>query len=222
MPSQISQQMKRDIVNYCNAHIVPDEMFNARNAYPSDWFINYFDFIDNQALRKHLGEAFYQARFLYKLMSALSLPLAKNKGILKFQIIQYASINEAVLDYTIDKYFREEIKSRFARSEYTPVKNSLSASTKITYEGEELIPCKRVVKAQTTKLLRIQDKTDFAVEKGIISEELRSQMCALFNTRNNVHILKAVSNDYNPKIIEAKNAFEFMMTFVTHIKRFRL
>ena len=49
-------------------------------------------------------DAFYQARFMYKLMNALNLPLAKQKGIVKFQIIQYASICEAILDMAITKY----------------------------------------------------------------------------------------------------------------------
>ena len=39
--------------------------------------------------------------------------MAKNKGIVKFQIIQYASICEALLNYTLETYFKEEFESRY-------------------------------------------------------------------------------------------------------------
>ena len=47
-------------------------------------------------------------------MNALNLPLAKQKGIVKFQIVQYASICEAVLDMAITKYFKEDAEKEFS------------------------------------------------------------------------------------------------------------
>lgn len=141
-PTMLSSEIISKIIGYCNRDIVPDEQFDAQEQYPSEWFENYFAFLQNKSLSQHLGDAFYQARFIYKLMNALRLTLPKQRGIIKFQIIQYASICEAVLDFTIDKYFKDEARERFAQSEYVKCTNALSEPTKVIYENEELFLCK--------------------------------------------------------------------------------
>ena len=55
-----------DVIRFCNRDLVPDPDFR-----PADQFHN------DTAVETQLGDSFYQARFMYKLMSALRLPLAK-------------------------------------------------------------------------------------------------------------------------------------------------
>ena len=43
--------------------------------------------------------------------------LIKQKGIVKFQIVQYASICEAVLDMAISNFFKEDAEEKFSVSE---------------------------------------------------------------------------------------------------------
>ena len=43
---------------------------------------------------------------------------------------------------------------------------------------------------------------------------------SLYDSRNNIHILKAAQNNYTPTLIEAKNAFALMRTFVSEVKTF--
>lgn len=210
--------MKREIISYCNQDIVPDEYFDPQVQYRSDWFVQYFSFLDDDSFAKNLGEAFYQARFLYKLMTALSLPKAKAYGIIKFQIIQYASIYEAILDYLLNKYFKAEIENRYANIEYSRV--SISASAKITYDGAVVELYKKKAKNKPIKLMRIQNRLGFAVEKRIISQTLSDRVDNLYDTRNNIHILKAMQTQYKPRIVDSKLAFELMEDFVDEVKLF--
>jgi hypothetical protein len=216
----LQKEIITEVIKYCNKDLVPDKSFDGQNQYPSEWFEDYFSFLQNTSLSKHLGDAFYQARFMYKLMSALGLKLAKQKGIVKFQIIQYASICEAVLDYTIETFFKDDALSDFSVVEYTKCINAMSKSTKITYGNEDLFLCKYKKKKGELKRTRVDFKAEFAVEKGIISNGIKTQLCDLYDLRNNIHILKASETNYTPRLYEAKNAFQLMMDFTEEIKVF--
>lgn len=75
-------------------------------------------------------------------MNALRLPLAKQKGIVKFQIIQYASICEAILDIAITRYFRDDAKEAFSTTEFVKYPNAIAADTRITCGNTPLVLCK--------------------------------------------------------------------------------
>ena len=215
----LTNRIKSDVLRECNYNIVPEAGFDYANHFPSEWFIDYFSFLNNPALSKYLGEAYYQARFVYKMMKALTLTKAKHYAFLKFQILQYASIYEAILDYCLSKYYKSEITNRYAEETYTPVP-ALSKDTNITYQSDKVVLCKRTKRAKPIKLIRIQYRTEFAVEKGIISSDMGKRICDLYNVRNNVHILKATEENYKPKVAEAKTAWEIMTDFVAEIKIF--
>ena len=216
----LTNQERSRVINCCNRDIVPDPNFNRDDQYISDWFVEYFSYTNNQSLKKQLGEAFYQARFNYKMMNVLQLPLYKQRGIVKFQIIQYASICEAILDYTITSFFKAELKSTFFDVEYTNFPNALSNNTEITNLGEKLFVCKKKTREKPLKFVRIGDKTDFAVRKLIISNDIKLKVDALYDLRNNVHILKATEVEYYPKLKEAKEAFLLMQEFVQQTKNY--
>lgn len=89
----LDKKLITQVIGFCNRDLVPDEQFKSgATPYPINWFTDYFSFLENPKLQKYLGEAYYQARFLYKLMNGLRLPIAKHRAIVRFQIIQYASI----------------------------------------------------------------------------------------------------------------------------------
>ena len=216
---QLDSKIATAVVNYCNKDLVPDGDYDADLQYESEWFEEYFSFLGDAKLQKHVGNAFYQARFMYKLMSALRLPKAKHQGIVKFQIIQYASIYEAILDYIIEKDFKQEIMDKYGDTIYTPVP-ALAKDTKITYDGNAIYACKQKKRKKSIKSMSITERTEFATEKGIITEDIKNRICALYELRNNVHILKATKNDYFPKINQAKDAFILMQDFVGQVKHY--
>ena len=216
----LSKDTITSVIGFCNRDLVPDQTFDSENQYHSEWFVSYFDFLADPSVASQLGDAFYQARFMYKLMSALNLPLAKQKGIVKFQIVQYASICEAVLDMAIIKYFKEDAEETLSVLELVKYPNAVSADTKITCGGTPLILCKTKKKKGDLKRTRVDFKTKYAVSKGLISQSTKDLVDNLYDLRNNIHILKAANSQYTPKLREAKDAFLLMQTFVGEIKNY--
>ncbi len=214
---QLDKKIATAVVNYCNKDIVPDGEFNSDIQYESEWFEEYFSFLNDEKLQKHVGSAYYQARFMYKLMSALRLPKAKHQGIVKFQIIQYASIYEAILDNLIEKNFKNEIMTKYGNMIYAPV-SALSKDAKLTYANSTVYICKQKLQKKSIKSMNIEERTEFAVEKGMITVDVARRICGLYDLRNNVHILKATRSDYVPQINQAKDAFQLMQEFVEQIK----
>lgn len=207
-----------NVIRYCNRDLVPDKEFDPLKTYHSDWFPNYFSFLKTKSLQNHLGEAFYQARFVYKLMNALRLTLGKQPGFVKFQIIQYASICEAILDETIAKFHHDEAGKIFASKEYSPYE--ISKTLSIKHNKNDIYLCKLKTKKGDLKRTRIDFKVNFSIGKNIISKSLGDKFCKLYDLRNNIHILKAHENNYRPKLKEAKEAFEMMMEFVQEIRKY--
>lgn len=215
----ITVDEKKKIIAYCNRDIVPDRGYKIDEQYPTEWFEQYFDFLGNIKLRKQLGAAFYQARFTYKLMNALNLPKGKYQGIVKFQIIQYASICEAILDYVLGENFKSDIGQRYADEYYSQV-SALASNAKIVVDGKTLYTCEKNRKRKELRYIRIDHKTEYAKEKGIISQDTKEKICALYNLRNTVHILKATEQEYFPKVREAKEAFDIMQKFCGEVKQY--
>ena len=209
-----------EVIRYCNRDIVPDESFNAAVDYPSNWFVDYFDFIGDDKLQRQLGDAYYQARFLYKLMCGLQLPLNKQRGVVKFQIVQYASICEAVLDMALTKYYKEEAEERFSVVELKNEPSALAKDIRIAKGNTQLFICSEKKKKGVLKRTRIDFRTTFAVEKGILTNDLKNRLDILYDLRNNIHIIKAAEAEYNPKLREAKDGFELMREVVSYIKAY--
>lgn len=216
----LEKETIKDVIRFCNRDLVPDPDFRPADQFHNDQFIQYFSFIGNSAVETQLGDAFYQARFMYKLMSALRLPLAKQKGIVKFQIVQYASICEAVLDVAISNFFKEDAEEKFSVSEFVKVPNALAVDVRITQGDTNLLLCKTKKKKGDLKRTRIDFKTKYAVEKGLLLQATKESFDSLYNLRNNIHILKAANSQYRPKLKEAKEAFILMQTFVGEIKAY--
>ena len=217
----LDKKIITQVIGFCNRDLVPDEQFKSgATPYPIDWFSDYFSFLENPKLQKYLGEAYYQARFLYKLMNGLRLPIAKHRAIVRFQIIQYASICEAILQAAIETFYKSEFEEKYAVTQMIKCQNALSTSTKITFENKNVYLCKEKKIKADIKRERIDHKTEFAVDHNIISSATKISLDSLYDSRNNIHILKAAQNNYTPTLIEAKNAFALMRTFVSEVKTF--
>ena len=213
----LDKKLITQVIGFCNRDLVSDEQFKSgATPYPINWFTDYFSFLENPKLQKYLGEA----RFLYKLMNGLRLPIAKHRAIVRFQIIQYASICEAILQAAIETFYKSEFEEKYAVIQMIKCQNALSTSTKITFENKNVYLCKEKKIKADIKRERIDHKTEFAVDHNIISSATKISFDSLYDSRNNIHILKAAQNNYAPTLIEAKNAFALMRTFVSEVKTF--
>ena len=59
-----------------------------------------------------------------------------------------------------------------------------------------------------------------AVEKNLLTPELKERLDNLYDLRNNIHILKAAEANYNPKLREAKESFKLMRDVVNYIRHY--
>ena len=96
----------------------------------------------------------------------------------------------------------------------------MSSKAKILFDSKEVAICQRKVNKGVLKRTRIDEKTQYAVDKGIISQDIKEYFDKLYDLRNNVHILKASQNKYVPRIVDAKESFIFMRKFIQEVKNF--
>jgi hypothetical protein len=94
--------IRKEVVNYVLKGLVPvtPNTFHPHPT-PLGWFQSRFDFVLDSGLKHRLGEAYYQARYLERVREALGLKEGFNHAFIQFQIVQYASIYEAVIDYNL-------------------------------------------------------------------------------------------------------------------------
>ena len=213
----LDREIITEVIRYCKRDIVPDETFSIEES-PSNWFCEYFSFLGDEKIQRQLGDAFYQARFLYKLMCGLRLKLSEQRGVVKFQIVQYASICEAVLDVAISKYFKTEAEKEFSVTEFHHDSSALASNVKLSRENKPLYICREKKKKGDLKRTRVDAKTKFAAEKGLLTQDLKDRLDALYDLRNNIHIIKAAETEYDPKLREARDGFELMRELVGFIR----
>jgi hypothetical protein len=225
----IPKKTREIVVSYCNNFIVPDNNYidnpTKTHTHPIDWFKDYFDFIGDTALKTHLAEAYYQARFIYKIMQGLQLTSFKRNAFVKFQIQQYASIYEALLDFILEKYNKEDIKEKLKEVEYKPISvfaSNVECNVDENGQKEKVFTCRKSAKKINLKNTRIDKRTEIAASLGIISQTTKQSFDNLYDLRNNIHLLKASIANYRPKVEESFEAFKLMSSFVLEVKTYVL
>jgi hypothetical protein len=126
-------QQEREIIHaYCARDLSGD----------LQWHVDQFLFISDIELRKRLGRAFYAARYVYKLMEAILAAGDELHPFVKFQIMQYASIYEAVISNLLWGRYKEheQVKALETHLAYKPVA-ALCSSAAMTYGDERLFTC---------------------------------------------------------------------------------
>ena len=181
-----------------------------------------FDFIENSDLRSALVREYIAARYIYKLQEALSVNNDKLAAHAKFQIVQYASIYEAVIVHVLWNYFptRPEVaKIEFFKSlrKVGPFQQGLDIRTK---EGVEVHPCIEVEVKNTQHSIKFEDKVNAAVEIGFIDENLGEEIKDIFKIRNGVHIENAVKNEIEYEIEQSQLAYWRIRPFTIGVRDF--
>lgn len=202
-----------EVLNYCKRDLPQNH----------DWYINEFDFIKNQALQESLAREFYTARYIYKLMEALFLEDFELHAHLKFQIIQYASIYEAVINYLLLNNFKDNehvkrISTHISLKEIA----ALSGLTKITYDDKEIFTClKKETKTPWTSI-PFHDKVDASVDIGFLNEKYSDEIKSFYTLRNSIHIEAAAKKNIAYEIEQSKVAYRRLRPFIDDIKAFLL
>ena len=186
-----------------------------------DWFISEFSFINDENLRHQLAIEFYSARYIYKLMEALNVNNLELHAHAKFQVIQYASIYEAVVNYLLQAVLADEekVRSLYYHKTYKP-ESALAAPTKLFYYGIEAFICLYKDQKTPPSSIKFSDKIDTLVDLGVLEETYVDDIKEFYKARNSIHIETAVKENTEYHIELAKKAYRRMRPFIDQIKEF--
>lgn len=186
-----------------------------------DWYLNEFSFVNDVDLRQQLAREFYSARYIYKLMEALSVGGVELHAHAKFQVIQYASIYEAVVNYLLRTSLanEESVKAIQYHKAYKPV-SALSALTELTYSEEKAFICVYRDEKTPPSSIKFSDKIDALVDLGVLDNTYGDDIKEFYKARNSIHIETAVKLNTEYHIDLAKKAYRRMKPFIDQVKEF--
>jgi hypothetical protein len=200
----------RDLVSeYCRRDLAGDVQ----------WHVDQFDFIADAELRSRLGRAFYTARFVAKLCEGLRADGGDEHPFVKFQIIQYASIYEAVISNVLWGRYAEhpEVKRLQTHKSYKPVP-ALGSLTSMTYDAETVYPCVYRDTKTNRNSIPFGDKVDCAVRIGFVEAVYAEDIKHRYYLRNLAHIENEADKRIEVELADAKNGYWRMKPFLDGIK----
>lgn len=207
----LEQELREKINDYCKRDL------------PSDinWHIQQFGFIDDEKLRNKLGRAFYSARFVSKLMEALLANGDEIHPFIKFQIIQYASIYEAVITYLLWDKFADhpEVKLLQIHKAYKPV-SALGSMAKMTYNGEELFTCVYKDSKTPKNSIPFKDRVDCAVRVGFVDVSYSEDLKNIYALRNLAHIESEANTFEELELEDSRKGYWRIKPFLDKINDF--
>lgn len=186
-----------------------------------DWHIQKFIFIDDIELRERLGRAFYAARYMSKLMEALYVQENELHPFVKFQVMQYASIYEAVITHLLWNNFKdhEEVVALQTHKAYKPI-SALSNLTTIKYGDEQVFTCVYKNEKTPKNSIPFGDKVDCCVRIGFVDAIYAQDIKNIYTLRNLAHIETEAKKQIEIEIEHAKLGYWRMQPFLEKIGRF--
>lgn len=187
-----------------------------------EWYVERFDFVSDEELRRHLAKEFASARYISKLGEAIAADGAKLESHAKFQVVLYASIYEAVISYLLWEDFKEhpavtEIEYHKTFKKVAKFPGGVSVTNA---DGEELHLCAERTEKTNRASIKFPDKLDAAVAIGFLNRELADEVGEFYKLRNALHIETAAKKDVQYELDQARLAYLRMQPFIDNIKEF--
>jgi len=204
----LDELLRNSIDTYCKRDLPGD----------LQWHVDQFTFITNIELKKRLGRAFYSARYVAKLMEALRVAGDEIHPFVKFQIIQYASIYEAVIAYVLWTRYAEhaEVKSLQTHKAYKPV-SALGSLASMKYGDEEIFTCVYREARTLRNSIPFKDKVDCAVRIGFVDETYAGDIKRIYELRNLAHIETEAEKQIDVELEQAKLGYWRVKPFLERI-----
>lgn len=201
---------RNHIIDYCDKHIETDEMIE-----------NYFSFIKKKDLKKTIINEYKSARYIYKLGEALFVDGEKLCSHAKFQIVQYASIYEAIINYLLWEKFSNCNETKKIEVNIN-LKEMQKFNNKVIFNNDktDLYFCVKINKKLKPQNIRFDDKVNAAVAIGFIDEQIGEEIKTFYKLRNGVHLDAASNNNIEYELEQAKLSYRRMLPFTTGISYF--
>jgi hypothetical protein len=181
-----------------------------------------FDFIGDVKLRERVEAEFHAARYIYKLGEALAAQDEKLHAHVKFQIVQYAGIYEAIIVHLLWTVYAQHLA--VTEMEYHKVMRktaTMPASLVMTTkEGEDVHLCVEHKERTPAISIKFDDKVDAAVAIGFLDPTIGTEIKAFYKLRNAIHLESAIRNKTKYELDSSHLAFRRMKPFTVGIKAF--
>lgn len=204
----LEEALRKSVDAYCKRDLAGD----------LQWHINQFIFVADAELQRKLGRAFYSARYVGKLMEALLATGDELHPFIKFQIMQYASIYEAVISYLLwGKYATHpEVFRLQTHKSYKPV-NALGSLTAMHYGEEDIHTCVYREAKTPRNSIPFKDKVDCAVRIGLVEACYSEDIKKTYELRNLAHIETEAQKQIEVEIEQAKTGYWRIKPFLEKI-----
>lgn len=209
-------ETRETIQKYVRAHIASEE-----------WHMSYFDFIDDVALAKRLGEEFMSARYIYKLLEGLESKGWLLRAQIRMQVLSYASIYEAVLHHILFDNLATE--PEVIRLTEFPMKKQISIpeasfavlKKHLQHDGKDIIPTYEGIGRTDESKVRFDRKAECAYGLGIIEEWIKDELIEFYEARNAIHIHAEIRKSLEYELDLSKRSYRRLQPFKEQIVRFR-
>lgn len=217
-----SAELKREIEIYCNNHLAT-----------SAWYENEFSFIKNEDLKKRIIAEFKAIRFAYKLYEGIEATEENLIFEVRNQILAYASIYEAVIEYVLSSYYSETEEFEDLMHHVVPVRISIPEEKQsvlqreLSHDGKIIVPFHYAKKKKEKPQVRFDDKCRTAERLGLIHRfvndegmeiDLPSEIIEIYSYRNGIHIIAEQRKGISYELDLSKRAYRRMRPFVEQIK----
>jgi hypothetical protein len=169
-----------------------------------------FAYVADFALRKALAQVYYGSRWIYKLGLVMLVKNEERAAHVRAQILDYASICEALLSYT---------------NGHAIDSGNTAGSAHLVSNPDELVAAKRrPIKWQPGKTEACLRKQSFwwqvriAREFGVITPRVATDLNWLREERNAIHVRQMVALGATAYLKESKRAFETMSECIQKTK----
>ncbi|WP_143103810.1 hypothetical protein [Methylobacterium gossipiicola] len=204
---------------------LPQETIKIVNEYcikynePEDHIRNLFGFIEDNKLLDEVVIAYLTARYIYKLGQGLSCSGNELHAHSKFQIMQYASIYEAVIGYMLEDVYKEHdlVKKLSYGSEFIPS----DYSKKLIFsdvDGSNLVLCKQKPLKRDKTAIKFDDKIACCIKIGFIHSSIGHEISKFYKLRNGIHLSNAIKNVITYDTAQAQVAYRRLRPFALGIK----
>lgn len=220
----VSQECIDELLAFVTRHIEPDEKPGEAVNSGYDWFYEYFSFIPEEQLRSQLAQAYYQSRYVHKLLVALKLEGQERFPFLLLQLLEYASLYEALTDYLIqtkyidtEEFLAKRVKRDIKkRQELNPAKSML-LHDKDGAQERVFFAYEKEVKLELRDI-RFSDRISFVSSKISLTGSDAKYIEKIYDLRNHIHILKAAEKEFEPDHKDVAKAFKIFKRFVAAVK----
>ncbi|MBX9854203.1 MAG: hypothetical protein K2Y26_01690 [Gemmatimonadaceae bacterium] len=199
---------RASVSSYIAAHLPADS-----------WYADFFDFVPDAALAARLAEEFKSARTVYKLLRGLDATGWLLNAQIRIQVLQYASIYEAVIHHLLFDRFgdtndvRALVEYRKLTKISIPPRSLEQLKKALEHDGKEIIPTYQGTGRVDESKVRFDDKVACAVGLDLIDADLGDDLVGIYEARNAIHIHAELRKNLKYEIELGRTAYRRMAPF---------